>query len=179
MHGKQPVGKNYLYAVFASLRTSPKFLIYWNASHMFSRIVNRMAFQQVPIEEVETQAFEELARTLSTREDVKYLVDYKLRATLLRSYESGAVAKSLTRLSTDDFGIAVIRADLTSMREDETEFSQWLQGTPMHDTSPAQEQQIAEELQEVQQPPEEAEAEEQPSPEGAGPEEAPQEGGEE
>lgn len=155
LHGKQPVGPNYMYSVFASLRVSPKFLLYWNASHMFSRIVNRMSFQQVPPEEVETQAFDELARALSTRDDVKYLVDFKLRAALLRSYDSSEegeseLGKSLSHLSTDDFGIAVIRSDLTSFREDEAEFSQWLHSEPMHDTTPAEEAQIEQELQNIE-----------------------------
>lgn len=151
-HGKRPVGRNYLYAVFASLRVSPKFLLYWNASHMFSRIVNRMSFQQVPADEVETKAFDELARALSTRDDVRYLVDFKLRDALLERYKDTSslteeeLGKSLARLSTDDFGIAVIRSDLTSLREDEAEFSQWLHSEPMHDTSPEIEEMVEEEL---------------------------------
>lgn len=153
LHGKQPVGINYVYSVFAALRVSPKFLLYWNASHMFSRIVNRMVFQQVPAEEVEAAAMDELARTLSTRDDVRYLVDFKLRAALMRNYADpteAPVTKSLSRLSTDDFGIAVIRSDLTSLRQDETEFSEWLHTEPMHDTSPQEEAQVEQELQNIE-----------------------------
>lgn len=144
--GKSPVGINYMYAVFASVRTSPKFLLSWNASHLYSRIMNRMAFQQVAAEDIETQAFDELARALTTRDDVRYLVDYKLRVALLRNYSEG-VMKGLIHLSTDDFGVAVIRSDLTSLRQDEKEFSDWLHQEPMHDTSPAEEAAVEGELQ--------------------------------
>lgn len=141
MHGETPIGINYLYSVFSSIRCSPKFLLNWNASHLYSRIVNRMSFQQIPAEEVETAAFDELSRTLTTREDVKYLVDYKLRVALIRNYASG-VMKGLAHLVADDFGVAVVRSDLTSLRADEKEFSTWLHNEPMHDTSPAEEQQV-------------------------------------
>jgi hypothetical protein len=155
VHGTLPVGLNYLYAVFYSVRMSPKFLLNWNASHLFSRIVNRMHFQGVPAEEVEESALDELSRTLTTREDVKYLVDYKLRVALMRSYET-SIGKSLTHLITDDFGIMIIRSDLTSLREDEKDFSTWLQAEPMHDTSPAEEAQVEQALQP-----------EEPAPEGS------------
>jgi len=161
VHGKQPVGLNYLYSVFASVRCSPKFLLSWNASHLFSRIMNRLSFQQIPMEDVEATAFDELARTLGTRDDVHYLVDYKVRVALMRNYEVG-VMKGLQHLVSDDFGVAIIRSDLTSLREDEKEFSEWLHFEPMHDTSPAEEQQIADvvgaqaaEQQQVQERPEE------------------------
>lgn len=152
-HGKKPVGVNYINSVFYSLKVSPKFLLSWNASHMFSRIVNRMLFEQVPAEEVETRALGELARALSTREDVRHLVDYKVLVALMRNYEQAMVGemqeapttmKSLTHLAADDFGIAVIRSDLSTLRPDEKEFSTWLHSTPMHDTSPAIEQAIDE-----------------------------------
>jgi len=107
--------------------------------------VNRMAFQQVPPEEVEARAFDELGRTLTTRDDVRHLVDYKVRVALMRNYETDAV-KSLINLTADDFGVAVIRSDLTSLRQDEKEFSDWLHAEPMHDTSPAEEQQIEQAL---------------------------------
>lgn len=146
IHGKRPMGKNYMYSVFASMRVSPKFLLYWTASHMFSRIVNRMSFQQVPPEEVETEAFDELARALTTRDDVKHLVDYKLRVALLRNYQGG-IAKGLAHLTASDFGVLVVRCDLTSLRQDEKEFSTWLHSEPMHDTSPAEEQQMDAQMQ--------------------------------
>ena len=145
VHGKTPIGKNYLYSVFASVRCSPKFLLSWNASHLFSRIMNRMSFQQIPAEEVETQAFDELARTLGTRDDVKYLVDYKVRVALMRTYGQGMM-KGIQHLTSDDFGVAIIRSDLKSLRPDEKEFSDWLHTEPMHDTSPAEEQQVADAL---------------------------------
>lgn len=171
LHGKSPVGVNYIYSVFASIRTAPKFLLQWNASHLYSRIVNRMSFQQIPAEQVETEAFDELARALTTRDDVRYLVDFKVRVSLMRNYSSG-VMKGLMHLTTDDFGVAVIRSDLTSLREDEKEFSEWLHAEPMHDTSPAEEQVVQSEL-EAQQA-ESQQVQERPEGEGQSPEDAPE-----
>ena len=172
IHGKQPLGKNYLYSVFASVRTSPKFLLCWNASHLYSRIVNRMSFQQIPAEDVETEAFDELARTLTTRDDVRHLVDFKVRVALMRNYNTG-VMKGLIHLTSDDFGIAVIRSDLTSLRQDEKEFSDWLHAEPMHDTSPAEDVQVDEIL--GQQQAQANQVQERPeSAEGGSPEDKPE-----
>lgn len=174
VHGTKPVGNNYLYSVFASLRCSPKFLLGWNASHLFSRIMNRLSFQQVPAEQVEVQAFDELARTLSTRDDVRHLVDYKVRVALMRNYQGG-VMKGIQHLSSDDFGVAILRSDLTSLRPDEKEFSDWLHFEPMHDTSPAEEQQVADAVGAQQQ--QENEVQERPESESSFPPEKPGEGG--
>lgn len=155
VHGKVTVGVNYLNSVFFSLKVSPKFLLYWNASHLFSRIINRLSFQQTPVEDVESTAFSELARTLCTRDDVSNLVDYKVKVALLQSYRSSmteqasSVTKSLTRLLADDFGIAVIRSDLTAFRQDEKEFSDWLQREPMHDMTDEEEAAFAAEAKEA------------------------------
>lgn len=168
MHGELPVGINYLNGVFFSLKISPKYLLSWNASHLFSRIVNRMAFQQIPSAEVEGLAFNELARTLSTRDDVKYLVDYKVRVALLRAYANN-VNKSLSRLFVDDFGIAVVRSDLADLRTDEKEFSDWLHAEPMHDLTPQEEEQVMQEREN----PEQSE-EEEPDTESAQPAASPE-----
>jgi hypothetical protein len=166
MHGEFPVGINYLNSVFYSLRVSPKYLLNWNASHLFSRIVNRMAFQQIPSEDVEALAFDELGRTLSTRDDVRYLVDYKVRVALLRNYAE-SVNKSLTRLFVDDFGIAVVRSDLTSLRTDEKEFSDWLHAEPLHDLTPEEEKEVVESQEAAAKEEEEAPEETPASPEDA------------
>ena len=171
LHGKTPVGVNYIYSVFASIRTAPKFLLQWNASHLYSRIVNRMAFQQIPAEQVETEAFDELARALTTRDDVRYLVDFKVRVALMRNY-AGGMTKGLMHLTTDDFGVAVIRSDLTSLREDEKEFSEWLHAEPMHDTSPAEEQAVQSELEAQQAEAQQVQA--RPEVAGQSPEDAPE-----
>lgn len=182
MHGTNPVGLSYLNSVFYSTRVSPKFLLCWNASHLYSRIVNRMVFQQIPKAEVEAAAFDELSRTLSTRDDSRWLVDYKVRVALMANYEDAEdpqdevapeppdVKKSLSRLMVDDFGVAVIRSDLTSFREDEKEFSDWLRKEPLHDTTPAEEAAVETELasQKAEAAPP-TEPTEQPSAEGAGP----------
>lgn len=174
IHGKKPVGLNYLYSVFASVRTSPKFLLCWNASHMYSRIVNRMSFQQIPETEVENAAFSELSRTLTTRDDTRYLVDFKVRVSLLRNYSAGMM-KGLSHLSSDDFGVAVIRSDLTSLREDEKEFSDWLHSEPLHDTSPAEEAAVEAELEQQAAETQEVQARPEAGP-GEGPGQGPSEG---
>lgn len=165
-NGRVPVGENYIYSVFAAMRLSPKFLLQWNATHLYSRIVNRMAFQQVPVEDVETEAFDELARVLTTRDDVNHLVDFRVKKTLAQNYSTDTF-KSLVHLTTDDFGVAVIRSDLSDLREDEKDFSEWLQSTPLHDIS---EEPTTEEPSPP--PPSEEEEEEQPSPES--PEDGPE-----
>lgn len=202
MHGRTRVGINYINAVFYSMKVSPKFLLYWNASHLYSRIVNRMAFQQVPEDEVAAKAMEELSRTLNTRDDVAYLVDFKVKAALLRNYEvreqedlgimetskkpgaSPGITKSLSRLLVDDFGIAVVRSDLTKLRQDESEFSVWLQNEPMHDMSPEQEEMLEEAVREAaseEEQPEKPESDKEETPpaspedaESTPPEEAPE-----
>jgi hypothetical protein len=130
-----------------------------------------MAFQMIPADEVEVSAFDELSKVLSTRDDVHHLVDFKVRVALLRNYREQvadpSVTKSLTRLLVDDFGVAIIRCDLNSLRQDEKEFSDWLQSTPMHDTSPAIEAQVEQELQ-----PQEEEENEQPEQPPPSPEDA-------
>lgn len=154
MHGKEPLGRYYINSIFASLKVRPEYLKYWQASHIFSRIVHRMLMQNVPYDEVEDLAYNELARVFSTAEDVRFLVDVKVRDTLLGNYqtkeddddpEAQEVAKSLARVTTDDFGVATIWSDLSSRRKDETAFSTWLHSEPLHDMSPA-EQDAAEEL---------------------------------
>jgi len=183
VHGTRPVGINYINAIFYTLKVSPKFLLCWNASHLFSRIVNRMAFQEIPPEDVEGAAFDELARTLSTRDDVHYLVDFKVRVALLRNYEKSVnqtestptVTKSLTRLMVDDFGVSVIRSDLSSLRNDEKEFSTWLHIEPMHDLSPEEEAMVAEELSSQSEETDAKEASAEPPNAGpASPEDAPE-----
>jgi hypothetical protein len=82
-------------------------------------------------------------------------VDYKVKVALLQSYKNAmaskeaSVTKSITRLLADDFGIAVVRSDLTAFRQDEKEFSDWLQREPMHDMTPDEEEAFAAEAREA------------------------------
>ncbi len=147
VHGRNSIGYNYLYAVFQSLSVSPKFLLYWHASHMFSRILNRHALQQTPAKKVEKIAFKELSRALTAAEDVRYLVDVKLRDVLLENYEGSIVEKSLKRKKDEGYGVMQVFSDLTSRRGDEKQFSDWLHAEPLHDLSPAEQVAVDEYLQ--------------------------------
>ena len=145
VHGREALGNSYMYAVFFSLRVSSNFLMYWHATHLFSRIVNRLALSKIPAEELETKAFDELGRALSTDEDVSYLVDYKVKETLFNNYSEG-VEKSFTYAEQDDYGIPVVLSDLEERRPDEMEFSKWLHAEPMHQITPEEEAAIEESL---------------------------------
>lgn len=88
IYGKQPIGKRHVYSIFAALKVSPHFILYWHANHLFSKIVHRMHGENVPSEEVEELALNELSRLLSTTSDVRYLLDVKLKNTLMDNYAS-------------------------------------------------------------------------------------------
>ncbi len=169
-HGRNPVGTRHFLSIFKSLKVSPHILMYWHASHMFSRIVHRLAAERAPIEEVEERAFAELGLVLNTIEDITFLVDEKVKETLLRNFapieDAGVedngpeavapnkegmegqepVAKSLLRAPTDSFGVATIWSDLIARRPDEQEFSVWLHATPLHDISPEEQVEIEQQL---------------------------------
>ena len=186
VHGINSIGYNYLYAVFQSLSVSPKFLLYWHASHMFSRILNRHSLQQTPADKVEKLAFKELANALTAAEDVRYLVDVKLRDVLLDNYEESIeeVEKSLKRKKDKGYGVMTVFSDLTSRRGDELQFSDWLHAEPLHDLTPEEQEAVNEYLavKEEQGVAEDQEAEggEEGGEEGGGEEPAPPaEGGEE
>lgn len=153
MNGKEPFGIYFISSIFAALKVRPEFFKYWQASHIFSRIVHRMAAQKVPYEEVEERAFNELARVFATSDDVRFLVDVKLRDTLLGNYQMevadpesspGAteVTKSLNHVTTDDFGVLTVWSDLSGRRKDETEFSTWLHSEPLHDMTPEEKEAV-------------------------------------
>lgn len=183
LFGEEPLGIRYLLSLLNSLKMNPRFLRHWHANHQFSRIVHRLALAQVPPEEIEERAYNELARTLATSEDVKFLVDYKVRDTLLNNYEAmvsqsagpqvpedpsegeeeaapedEAVEKSLNHVPTDDFGVAQVWSDLTTRRADEREFSEWLHSEPLHEVT-ASDQAKLDELTEIQGEVEQAEQE--------------------
>lgn len=140
VHGKNKIGLNHMHSIFHNLGISPSYLLVWHASHTFSRIVNRLAFEKIPPDEIEGKAFSELQRIFVTRQDVQFLVDYKVRKTLLENYKNVVgKALNLSRLSTDEFGTLMIFSDLAGRQDDEMEFSEWLHAEPMHDITPAEE----------------------------------------
>lgn len=152
MLGEEVLGIRYLASVFQALKMNPRFIRHWHANHQFSRIVHRMASQRVPMEEMEELAYNELSRVLATSEDVRFLIDYKVRDTLFNNYPTEEdeqapknpnepeeqVEKSLKHVPTDDFGVAQVWSDLTTRRPDERDFSEWLHSEPLHEVSPEQ-----------------------------------------
>lgn len=184
VHGTNAFGKNHLYSIFHYLKVSPTYLLAWHASHMFSRIMSRLAFEEVPNDEVEGRAFSELQRIFVTKQDVRYLVDYKVRHTTVDNYkkkepeegaeeeepEEGAeepeVEKSLNlmRDTTDSYGTLLVLSDLTGRKPDEVEFSEWLHSEPMHLVTPVDELAVQKLLEEA----EEAEEDTPAAPEEAG-----------
>ncbi len=178
VHGRNSLGYNYIYAVLRALKMDPHWLLAWHANHMFSRILHRMSLDGIPVEEASVQVYEELANALGTTEDPRFLIDTKVKNVLLENYtdqpeepdageeeqlpEEGApaegepVAKALTFVSQDSFGVPAIFTDLVERRGDELEFSIWLHSEPMHDISPAEQVEIEDAMAEVIEQQEEA-----------------------
>jgi hypothetical protein len=177
VHGRNSVGYNYIYAVLNALKMDPNYLLAWHANHMFSRILHRMSLEGIPIEEAGVQVYEELSNALNTTDDVRFLIDTKVRNVLLENYgqepveepdapespegQEEPVAKALTFVEQDSFGVPMIYTDLIERRSDELEFSIWLHAEPMHDISPAEEAEIQENMAEFAEQQEEAPEEEE------------------
>ena len=169
-HGRKPLGTRLVNATFAYLKVSPQFLLYWHATHMFSRIVSHLALQGIPVDKVEDIAFAELARVFTSNGDIRFMVDFRVKEHLLEGYEESFM-KSIKYADTDDYGVAQIFSDLVERREDEMQFSVWLHTHPMHDLSPAEEEAIEMMADEAMQDPEEEGGEEGGPPEEGGGEE--------
>lgn len=164
-HGRNPIGRFYLASVTKQLRVNPRFLHAWHASRMFSEIVHRLLAERVPFESVESQAFSELKQIFNTRTEVRYLVDYKVRETILANYEEQsssvdegppqmdiedeAVEKALPRVHADDFGVGLIYSNLDQLSALELEFAEWLHAEPLHVTVPAEEAEVESMLEEA------------------------------
>lgn len=157
VHGRNSVGYNYIYSVLNSLKMDPFYLFSWHANHIFSRVLHRMAIDGMPVEEASVKVYEELANTLGTKEDVRFLIDTKVKNVLLENYESQPedaedqpseptddVEKALGFAIQDSFGVPSVFTDLVERRGDELEFSIWLHSEPMHDISPAEQDEIEE-----------------------------------
>lgn len=182
--GRRPIGVRHLYAIFKGLRISPHFLLYWHATHLFSRIAHRLAASGVPPEEYEDLAFSELARAFGTVEDISHMVDVQLLRTIRRNYAPGEeegvdeepppaegeeeeVSKAFTKVTQDDYGATVVYSDLVAKRPDEFEFSQWLHAMPLHDISDEEIDEISEQLAQEQEEAQQAEETPEEGDEGA------------
>jgi hypothetical protein len=155
VHGRNAFGYHYLYSIFKYLRVSPHYLLYWRASQMFSRVMNRLALTtETPVEEVEGRAMSELQRMFSTSENIRHMVDHKVRETLVNNYagnveNSVGLQKSLARQEMDDYGVLTIWSDLVQRKGDEAVFSQWLHVEPLHDITPEEEAELEAQLEEA------------------------------
>lgn len=179
--GREAIGRRHIYSFLKALRINSGFFVYWHASHLYSRIVHRMAANGVEETDVEEMALNELQRALNTLDDPEPLVDLRLRQTLRRNYvaateeDSGPQAladlqnqqeegdgeeeapeemgKSLSHVTTDDFGVFTIFSDLIAKRPDELAFSVWLHGTPLHDVSEEEMEDIEAQIQQPEEEP--------------------------
>lgn len=102
VHGQNKVGFRHFYSIFKALKISPHFLLYWNATQLFSRIMHRLAFNDVPVEDVEELALAELGRALNLGEDPLFLVDVKTKETLLQNYTPLDPAEALQPAGMDE-----------------------------------------------------------------------------
>lgn len=165
--GKNPITTRHLYSLFFAMKIPPEQLLYLHANQIFSRIIHRMLSEGVDPSEVMERAMNELSRTLGAAENVEYLIDAKVKRTLMNNYKEtssesptpGAdqapdaqqepeqpVAKSFAVAPTDDFGVPFVYSNLSNRRPDELEFSQWLHAEPLHMITDAEEQQMQDQL---------------------------------
>lgn len=128
VHGKRPIGARFLASVLKTVGVSPRFLLYWHATQMYSEIFHRLYDIADPeIDDLDQAALTELSNYLNTDEDVRHLVDGRVRKVL-----SQAVEKSIKHVNADDLGIPYVRSDLVERTPNELMFSKWLHSQPFH-----------------------------------------------
>lgn len=153
--GEGKFGLKHMASILRYLKITPPFLLSWHASHIFSRIMNRLVNQGIEPGEIEAQAFGELRRAFGTQKDLQHLVDVHLRKHLMTGVVESAeaevqqmdeeeeVEKSMIPLTdTDAFSTIMVFSDLMGRRKDEIEFSIWLHAQPMHEIAPEEQQEI-------------------------------------
>lgn len=138
VYGRYAISKQFLCSTFYGVFVSPVFLRYWQANHVFSRIMHRIALQKLPVQQALAQALNELANVLALAVDVRSYVDKRLLDTLSENYEANTVSKALPVLGTD--GTVIVDSTLSDKKTDEKEFSDWLHKQPMHPLSVQDEQ---------------------------------------
>jgi len=142
MQGEGKLGVKHLASIFKYLRVSPAYLLSWHASHIYSRIINRLAFEDFDPDEVDGETLSELKRVFGTQKDLQYLVDPKLRDLLLENYGTTVQKSIVPRIDADDYTALTVFSDLVGRRDDEIEFSTWLHAQPMHDISPEEQAEV-------------------------------------
>ena len=162
VQGEGKLGTKHVASIFKFLKVSPAYLLSWHASHIYSRAVNRRAFEDTPPEEIDGFAISEVKRAFGTQKDMQYLIDSKLRSVLLEAYKNSVGKSIVPRVDSDEFSTLTVFSDLQGRREEEIEFSTWLHAQPMHDISPeeqaAVEEAVASDLAEQEDSGEEEEA---------------------
>jgi hypothetical protein len=142
MQGEGKLGVKHLASIFKYLRVSPAYLLSWHASHIYSRIINRLSFEDFDPDEVDGETLSELKRVFGTQKDLQYLVDPKLRDLLLENYGTTIQKSIVPRIDADDYTSLTVFSDLVGRRDDEIEFSTWLHAQPMHDISPEEQAEV-------------------------------------
>lgn len=180
VHGRNSLGYNYIYSVLDNLKMDPNYLLAWHANHVFSKVLHRMSLDGLPLERASVEVYEEVAKVFSTTQDIRFMIDTKVKNILLENYEQDGtgtegeglpeepVEKALVFEAQDSFGVPAIFSDLIDRRGDELEFSIWLHSEPMHDISPAEEERIEAAMAEVVAQQEDASEAPPAAPEGEG-----------
>lgn len=159
IEGEGKVGTKYVASVLKYLRVSPVYLLCWHASHIYSRVLNRLAFEDVDPAEIDGMALSEVKRSFGTNKDLQYMIDVKLRQHLLENYEDRFEKSIIPRVDSDDFSTLLVFSDLMGRKPEEVEFSSWLHAQPMHDITFEEQQAIDEALAVAEEEAAEAEAE--------------------
>lgn len=144
IQGEDKVGVKHLASIFKYLKVSPTYLLCWNASYTYSRAMNRLAFEKLDPIEADGRALSDVKRAFATQKDMQYMIDAKLRETLLQKYGEAVMKSIVPRVDTDEYSTLMVFSDLQGRRQEEIEFSTWLHASPMHDITP-EEQAIVEE----------------------------------
>lgn len=140
--GEGKVGLKHMASILNYLRVSPPYLLAWHASQMYSRIVSRLAHNDIHPAEIEAEAFSELRRAFSTQKDLQHLVDIRLRQHLMNNYEE-MFGKSIVPITdSDSFSTLLVFSDLRGRKQDELEFSTWLHAQPMHEITPEEQDEV-------------------------------------
>jgi hypothetical protein len=137
--GEGKVGTRYFVSLLKYLKVSPTYILSWNASYIYSKVVNRLSFEKIDPKQIDGIALSEVKRTFGTQKDLQYIIDTKLRNTLLENYKESITKSIVPRVDADEYGTLSVFSDLIGRRDEEITFSTWLHATPFHDLTPEEE----------------------------------------
>lgn len=144
VEGEGQLGVRYMASVLKYLKVSAAYMLSWNASYIYSKVINRLSFESVDPDKIDGHALSELKRTFGTQKDLQALIDTKLRTTLLENYTEGFNKSIVPRVDADEYGTLAVFSDLIGRRDDEIDFSTWLHAMPFHDLTPEEEAAVEE-----------------------------------